>query len=511
MATAVELAIAWAKRQIGTTRYKGMCQAFVADAYHLGAGQPRRSASTANAACNLWRVSTSRQGIPKGAAVYFTSPTAPAAGHVGLHIGNDLVIHAFGKVKQMTVSSIVACGYKYKGWGWNGGVQPSGAGIAAGTAAGSSSGYSSYAGAAAEISRAAAAAVIHIPQVEKLYTVYETDIQGKPVDDYALTWQSIRTGDIRDISRVAADLTLEDDAESLCRELTFSLLPATDSRFVPLTDVACGDLIAVTNHGSGECVFLGQVQSTEGTARDAVEVRCLDGGRLLTTNEVICQFDNVPAKTAIETAAAKAGITQVSCPNLVSSVYNIYKASAGDIIQSILEQVTAENGVNYFPRVMGDTLVIRSYGAEPITAYGRQADNLACFDIFDQPGALRAETSIADLVNCVTVYSETDSAVRVLSTEEDPESIRLYGRRQALETWSDQDTASAAAKAKTTLANRNRAAEEIRLTVYGSDRVVAGCRLRPDLEELKGEFWVLSAVHHLGIPHLMDLTLQRAT
>lgn len=127
MATQVQQAIAWAKKRLGSSAYAGRCQAFVADAYAKGAGMPRKSASTAKAARNLWRVSTSRKDIPVGAAVYFDSPTAPSAGHVALCIGNNQVIHAFSSIKITSIDAVIGAGYAYQGWGWNGGVKPSGA------------------------------------------------------------------------------------------------------------------------------------------------------------------------------------------------------------------------------------------------------------------------------------------------------------------------------------------------------------------------------------------------
>lgn len=507
MATQVEKAIQWARNKVGTASYKGKCQAFVADAYAYGAGMPRRSASTANAACGLWRVSTSRAGIPVGAAVYFTSPTSPAAGHVGLYIGGNQVIHAFGKVKIMTVDAIIACGYRWKGWGWNGGVKPTGAGSAAAATA------ASTAGAAQAVSRstAQAAAIVHIPQTERIYTAYEGD-EAKPyVDAYRVTWQSVDTGLCRDITARTADLTLQDDADSLCLELSFTVLENGDERFVPKLAVEPGDLVAVHNEGSGACVFLGQVQRAEGSYRDSLTVRCLDGGRALTGNEIVMQFNNIAAKKAIEQIAAKAGLPAVSCPNLISSVYGVYKDSAAGIIRSILETVTAENGVDYFPRVMGQTLVIRSFGETAIRGLCKPAENLAPFDVMEEAGAPRLARSIEDLKNAVTVYSEADETVSIQATAEDAASIARYGRRQALETFSDQDRVSASAKARTTLARLNRPSEEITLETYGSDRIVAGCRVASDQEGAQGEFWVLRARHSLGTPHRMALTLRRAT
>lgn len=127
MATQVQQAIAWAKKRLGSSAYAGRCQAFVADAYAKGAGMPRKSASTAKAARKLWRVSTSRKDIPVGAAVYFDSSTAPSAGHVALCIGNNQVIHAFSSIKITSIDAVIGAGYAYQGWGWNGGVKPSGA------------------------------------------------------------------------------------------------------------------------------------------------------------------------------------------------------------------------------------------------------------------------------------------------------------------------------------------------------------------------------------------------
>ena len=109
------------------------------------------------------------------------------------------------------------------------------------------------------------------------------------------------------------------------------------------------------------------------------------------------------------------------------------------------------------------------------------------------------------------MYSDADDAATVLASAEDAASIRRYGRRTALETFSDQDKVTAASKAKTTLARLNQVTEDFSLHCYGSDRIVAGCRLKVDLEEAKGEFWVTRVSHSLGPPHTMDLTLRRAT
>ena len=500
MATQVINAIAWAKSKLGTAAYSGRCQAFVADAYAYGAGMPRRSAGTANAARNLWRVSTSRKNIPVGAAVYFDSPTAPAAGHVGIYIGNNQLIHAFGTVKIMSVDAVIGAGYAYQGWGWNGGVRPTGAGSAG-------VGDTTVGGGG----NLAEESVIHIPQTEQAWTKYEDDRPNKPPDAYQYLWESWETGKTRDITDRVGSPVLEDDSDSLCLEFSFSLLQSSGERFLQPLKLAPGDSVAVVNTGSKETVFLGQIQSMNGSYRDSMNYSCLDAGRLLTTNDVILQFNNVPAKTALLNLANKVGIQSISCPNLISSVYDIVKDNAATIAKNILETVTAENGVPYFLRMMGGVLVVRSFGETCIRGWHRQESNLAAFDILDEASAPNGSWSIDDLRNHVQVYSDADDAVTVLASAEDAASIRRYGRRTSLETFSDQDKVTAASKAKTTLARLNQVTEDFSLHCYGSDRIVAGCRLRLELEEASGEYWVTRVSHSLGPPHTMDLTLRRAT
>lgn len=494
MATQVEAAIAWAKKQVGTAKYSGMCQAFVADAYAYGAGMTRRSASTAKAARNLWRVSTSRTNIPTGAAVYFDSPTSPAAGHVGLYIGNNQVVHAFGKVKIMSVDAIVGAGYKYQGWGWNGGVKPTGSVATASDSGGSLT----------------EDAVIHIPQTQQVWTAYQDDSPRKAVDAYRIAWQSYETGRVREITDRVGSVTLTDDSDSLCLELSFQVLQAFGETYFPPLALACGDLVSVINTGSKELIFLGQIQTVSGSYQESMQVKCWDDGRLLTTNDVIIQFSNVPAKTALTQLAAKVGIQAVSCPNLISSVYGIEKNNTATIAQNILATVTAENGVPYFLRMMGGTLVIRSYGATCIRGYHKQAENLTSFDIMDEASDPQVSWDIGDLRNHVAVYSEADSSVSIQATAQDDASIKRYGKRQALETFSDQDTVTAAAKAKSTLLTKNKVAETFSVTTYGSDRIVAGVRLKIDLAEIQGDFWVTAVTHDLGPPHMMTMTLRRA-
>ena len=352
-------------------------------------------------------------------------------------------------------------------------------------------------------------AVPHIPQTEKVWTAYTGDGNDKPVDRYAVALTPYG-GEKRDITSRVADLRLTDDSDAVCTELNFTAIEADGDRYLGPMGIACGDRIDVVNAATGELVFTGMVETVGGAVGEAQTVRALDDGRILTTNTVVCQFNNVSAKAAIEQIAAKLDIKETSIPALVSSVNSTERANASDIIQAILSTVESENGIHYFPRVTGSTLVIRSFAQTCIVPWCRQADNVQAFPCLNEAGDLNYSASSEALRNIVSIYSSKDDTITALATARDADSIARYGARNAAETYSDSDSVSAAEKAKRQLAKLDQLTEELSLTAYGSDRVVAGVRLA-DPGGVAGEFWVTAVTHDLTMPHRMELTLRRCT
>ena len=110
---------------LGSTAYSGYCQRFVRVAFEKAGLTGSGSAASALDACNQWRVSTSMDDIPVGAAVYLRSKNTSSAGykygHVGIYVGNGYVVHAVSTVKKQTLSSMLD-NYTYLGWGWQCGV-----------------------------------------------------------------------------------------------------------------------------------------------------------------------------------------------------------------------------------------------------------------------------------------------------------------------------------------------------------------------------------------------------
>lgn len=356
-----------------------------------------------------------------------------------------------------------------------------------------------------------AVAVVHVPQVEKVYTKYEADVYTKKEDEYRVTWQSMDTGQIRDITDRCEAPELTDDADSLCVELSLSVRQGGGDYYMKPLILAPGDFVAVTNVASEEVVFVGQVQTVDGSYQSALRCRCLDGGRLLTANECIIQFNNIPAKEALSQLANKVGISGILVPELISSVYGIYRDSAAAIAQSILETIRGENGVRYFLRMVGETLTVRSFASEPIELWYRQANNLDSFDVFNEAAEPQLSWSIEELRNHITLYSGDDTGTVIQAELSDEESVKRYGKRMAVENWTqDKAKISAADRAKVALWEKNRVTESFTIETYGSDRAVAGALVYVRTAEVQGYFWITAVRHHYGTPHRMTMTLVRS-
>lgn len=102
----------------GIAAVENQCQAWVADIYQKVLGS-RGHAPSAIAAGRAWSVSSDWSRIQIGATVYGTSNNQ--YGHVGIYIGNGIVIHNLnGYIKTQSLESWVQA-YNGMCWGWENG------------------------------------------------------------------------------------------------------------------------------------------------------------------------------------------------------------------------------------------------------------------------------------------------------------------------------------------------------------------------------------------------------
>lgn len=339
MATQVQQAIAWARQKLGSSAYAGRCQAFVADAYAKGAGMPRKSASTAKAARNLWRVSTSRKDIPVGAAVYFDSPTAPSAGHVALCIGNDQVIHAFSSIKITSVDAVIGAGYAYQGWGWNGGTKPSGAAqvvstttASSGSSSGSSGSTSGTEKESKEITTVVSKSVTGIGSGQKM------DLTGFPANlSYGV--EILIQNDKVYLPTVESGIKLERSRSGAPSKLTFTVLKDDVLNFQEGNPV--------TMRFNGAPVFAGFVFQKRRTNYTEIEVTAYDQIRYL-KNKSTFSYTN---KTYGELLAMLAKDFHLTCGSIADTKYKIpsriEEGTLLDALQNASDLTIINTGVLY--------------------------------------------------------------------------------------------------------------------------------------------------------------------
>jgi len=115
-----EKAIEWAKQQLGSKSWNGLCLKFVADAYNP---QGVSIGSYGNAkACANGKTKYNNYNAPRGALVFFDyiAPDGRNLGHIGISLGDGTFIHATSAGNQGVIISTLK-GYadsRYLGWSY---------------------------------------------------------------------------------------------------------------------------------------------------------------------------------------------------------------------------------------------------------------------------------------------------------------------------------------------------------------------------------------------------------
>lgn len=124
-ATQVEQALAFAANVAANNphAYDGYCLKFVGACYE-SAGYAHYAVDTAYHAGDMWIISTSSTNIPVGALVFFDYSWNSYAGHVGIYAGNGKMYDAESAYGGVQLRNFKTNGYR--GWGWYGGIAPTG-------------------------------------------------------------------------------------------------------------------------------------------------------------------------------------------------------------------------------------------------------------------------------------------------------------------------------------------------------------------------------------------------
>lgn len=100
----IDNAIRWAQERLGSTDYRFLCLAFLEDAYERSNQVEIFGGSSAKESADEYGAKNNTGGPPLGAFVFYDCSGVIAGeeknwGHVGLYLGEGLVIHAWDKVR----------------------------------------------------------------------------------------------------------------------------------------------------------------------------------------------------------------------------------------------------------------------------------------------------------------------------------------------------------------------------------------------------------------------------
>jgi cell wall-associated NlpC family hydrolase len=110
----IDNAIAWAERQLGRDDYCFRCLAFVEDAYEVANAIEIFGGSSAKESADEYGVAGNMTDAPPRGAFVFYDMTGEIAGdranygHVGLHLGDGRIIHAWDEVRIDYLKAIEA-------------------------------------------------------------------------------------------------------------------------------------------------------------------------------------------------------------------------------------------------------------------------------------------------------------------------------------------------------------------------------------------------------------------
>jgi hypothetical protein len=113
-----DVAVNWARGQVGSTAHEGMCDRMVAQAYGFGGSGYYTARDHWNHLAQLGLTRTGSTNLPVGALVFFErAPVNGQAGHVAIHVGGGSIVSngIGGKVGYTTVGAL-AQSAPYLGW-----------------------------------------------------------------------------------------------------------------------------------------------------------------------------------------------------------------------------------------------------------------------------------------------------------------------------------------------------------------------------------------------------------
>ena len=290
-----------------------------------------------------------------------------------------------------------------------------------------------------------------------------------------------------DITSHIGNPVLEDSTSTLAQSLSFQWI--ADGYLLE-----CGDKIIVAEDEVK--IFNGIVTSFSLGMNNEYSAKCYDYAFYLNKSEMIIQFNEVRADTAIRQMCSKAGIKLGSVCSISTKITQIYYGKTpANILKDILNKAYNELGKNYRFEMKNNALYIEEYKNLTIDLSKEL-----------QYASISCEKSIEEMKNAIVIVVNDDEDYIYCSTR-DEASIKKYGLLQKVQSVSADNAAQARNTMNVLKNNLNRVQQTFSIQIP----VVKGCRsgrvFKLDYEPFKvsGNFLINSCKKNLYGDFYMDL------
>lgn len=272
---------------------------------------------------------------------------------------------------------------------------------------------------------------------------------------YAYSHSGIKT----DLSQCWEKLTWSGSKQSCARMAEVTLPSAETDKQLPKLEVGLGYRVQIFEED--KCLLDGFVTTLrESTAAGLKTVRVYDRGLAMNRNYAAYNFQNTTPEAAVRRVCGDFGIPVGDLPGTGS--FALTRKFSGESLYRILAtfytKAAEKTGVDYFLRFDGVNFCVKTLQRREKSLVLQPGSNLIQADV-----TANAES----IVNSVLVLDDSGSA---LFTEQDTESMRLYGAAQT--TVKTSETVSA--EAKKLLADRKDPSRQVTVTALGNTGLVSG-------------------------------------
>lgn len=284
------------------------------------------------------------------------------------------------------------------------------------------------------------------------------------------------------------NITWNSDSDSLGTQLTFDSIKS----------IPTGTVVQLFNDNTE--IFRG-ITFKPTQKRWTWSYTCQDYSFYLKNNKIaIKQFNGITASDAIKSLLDEAYLTYsiVDIPTQINKFYT--NTTASDIIDDILKQSSADQGINYFKELQGNIVYINS------------VDNIQINPNILLPKDVDVEMSMENMKNSITVISGNGDNASVQATAEDTSQQNFYGVLSDVINVDDKNIAQAQNIANNALSNSNKVEYSSNfeaIAISGGDDIKANRMIYLQAgSRLNGYYKVKNAKHTLikGI-HKVNLTV----